>query len=140
MHIPASFLNKKASCLEHSRRYILVHIWLCVQVRQSAGLLLKNNLKAQYAATTEEFRKYIKVGPWVTPGSPVTHTDDAHTVESSLLILLLSPGLLLSEHYCMMQILLLQHTSHYAEVDLACHQYLSKLPACWQISRTYGGG
>ena len=31
------------------------------QVRQSAGLLLKNNLKDHYAATTEEFRKYIKV-------------------------------------------------------------------------------
>ena len=41
-----------------------MHIWLNgAQVRQSAGLLLKNNLKAQYAATTEEFRKYIKVGP-----------------------------------------------------------------------------
>ena len=35
---------------------------LLLQVRQSAGLLLKNNLKAQYAATTEEFRQYIKVG------------------------------------------------------------------------------
>lgn len=34
----------------------------CLQVRQSAGLLLKNNLKDHYAATTEEFRKYIKVG------------------------------------------------------------------------------
>lgn len=32
------------------------------QVRQSAGLLLKNNLKDQYAGTTEEFRRYIKVG------------------------------------------------------------------------------
>ncbi len=32
-----------------------------VQVRQSAGLLLKNNLKAEYAATAEEFRQYIKV-------------------------------------------------------------------------------
>ncbi len=32
-----------------------------VQLRQSAGLLLKNNLKAQYAATAEEFRQYIKV-------------------------------------------------------------------------------
>ena len=30
-------------------------------MRQSAGLLLKNNLKDHYAATTEEFRKYIKV-------------------------------------------------------------------------------
>ena len=38
------------------------HVSLLMQVRQSAGLLLKNNLKAQYAATTEEFRKYIKVG------------------------------------------------------------------------------
>ena len=34
---------------------------LYLQVRQSAGLLLKNNLKAQYAATAEEFRQYIKV-------------------------------------------------------------------------------
>jgi hypothetical protein len=33
-----------------------------LQVRQSAGLLLKNNLKDQYAGTTEEFRRYIKVG------------------------------------------------------------------------------
>jgi hypothetical protein len=31
-------------------------------VRQSAGLLLKNNLKAQYAALSEDFRNYIKVG------------------------------------------------------------------------------
>ena len=47
-----------------------MHIWRNgIQVRQSAGLLLKNNLKAQYAATTEEFRKYIKVGPWCTPGN-----------------------------------------------------------------------
>lgn len=33
-----------------------------LQVRQSAGLLLKNNLKAQYAALSEDFRNYIKVG------------------------------------------------------------------------------
>jgi hypothetical protein len=32
-----------------------------LQVRQSAGLLLKNNLKAQYAALSEDFRNYIKV-------------------------------------------------------------------------------
>lgn len=31
-----------------------------LQVRQSAGLLLKNNLKSHYAATTEELRQYIK--------------------------------------------------------------------------------
>ena len=43
------------TCAEHSSP-------LCgAQVRQSAGLLLKNNLKDHYAATTEEFRKYIKV-------------------------------------------------------------------------------
>ena len=72
-----------------------MHVWLCVQVRQSAGLLLKNNLKAQYAATTEEFRKYIKVGPWFTPGSPVTHTNDAHAAQSCLWVLMLSPGFLL---------------------------------------------
>jgi len=32
------------------------------QVRQSAGLLLKNNLKNQYASLSEDFRNYIKVG------------------------------------------------------------------------------
>ena len=42
----------------------MVYVSLLMQVRQSAGLLLKNNLKAQYAATTEEFRKYIKVRHW----------------------------------------------------------------------------
>lgn len=31
------------------------------QVRQSAGLLLKNNLKNQYASLSEDFRNYIKV-------------------------------------------------------------------------------
>lgn len=31
------------------------------QVRQSAGLLLKNNLKQQYASLSEDFRNYIKV-------------------------------------------------------------------------------
>lgn len=34
-----------------------------LQVRQSAGLLLKNNLKGQYTALSEDFRNYIKVGP-----------------------------------------------------------------------------
>jgi hypothetical protein len=32
-----------------------------LQVRQSAGLLLKNNLKQQYASLSEDFRNYIKV-------------------------------------------------------------------------------
>ncbi len=32
-----------------------------MQVRQSAGLLLKNNLKYHYAGATEELRQYIKV-------------------------------------------------------------------------------
>jgi len=32
------------------------------QVRQSAGLLLKNNLKYHYAGATPELRQYIKVG------------------------------------------------------------------------------
>ena len=32
-----------------------------LQVRQGAGLLLKNNLKDQYARTSEELRRYIKV-------------------------------------------------------------------------------
>lgn len=32
-----------------------------MQVRQSAGLLLKNNFKEQYATTAEEYRQYIKV-------------------------------------------------------------------------------
>ena len=35
---------------------------LCPQVRQSAGLLLKNNLKAQYASLSEEYKAFIKVG------------------------------------------------------------------------------
>ena len=30
-------------------------------MRQSAGLLLKNNLRDQYAGTAEDFRRYIKV-------------------------------------------------------------------------------
>ena len=34
----------------------------CPQVRQSAGLLLKNNLKAQYASLSEEYKAFIKVG------------------------------------------------------------------------------
>lgn len=33
------------------------------QVRQSAGLLLKNNLRDLYPAMSEDFRSYIKVGP-----------------------------------------------------------------------------
>ncbi|KAF8063844.1 TRN1 [Scenedesmus sp. PABB004] len=33
---------------------------LPLEVRQSAGLLLKNNLKAQYAGLSEDFRNYIK--------------------------------------------------------------------------------
>ncbi len=32
------------------------------QIRQSAGLLLKNNLKQQYAATPPHYQEYIKVG------------------------------------------------------------------------------
>jgi hypothetical protein len=32
------------------------------EVRNAAGLLLKNNLKQQYATTTEDFRSYIKAG------------------------------------------------------------------------------
>ncbi len=34
---------------------------MVTQVRQSAGLLLKNNLKVNYTCTTDEFRRYIKV-------------------------------------------------------------------------------
>lgn len=34
---------------------------LAVQVRQSAGLVLKNNLRTQYQSTSEDFRNYIKV-------------------------------------------------------------------------------
>mmetsp|Transcript_21721 Transcript_21721/g.47478 ORF Transcript_21721/g.47478 Transcript_21721/m.47478 type:complete len:916 (+) Transcript_21721:105-2852(+) len=33
---------------------------LPVEVRQSAGLLLKNNLKQQYVAASEEYKRYIK--------------------------------------------------------------------------------
>ena len=32
-----------------------------MQVRQSAGLLLKNNLKDSYAGTSDDLRRYIKV-------------------------------------------------------------------------------
>lgn len=32
-----------------------------LQVRQSAGLLLKNNLKQQYTALPEDYRQYVKV-------------------------------------------------------------------------------
>lgn len=32
-----------------------------VEVRQSAGLLLKNNLREQYASTSEDFKTYIKL-------------------------------------------------------------------------------
>ena len=34
---------------------------LFVQIRQSAGLLLKNNLKQQYAGSPPAFQEYIKV-------------------------------------------------------------------------------
>ena len=34
-----------------------------MQIRQSAGLLLKNNLKQQYAASPPNYQEYIKVGP-----------------------------------------------------------------------------
>ena len=33
----------------------------CPQVRQSAGLLLKNNIKGQYGSLSEEYRTFIKV-------------------------------------------------------------------------------
>jgi hypothetical protein len=33
---------------------------MCAQVRQSAGLLLKNNLKTSYTTISEDFRTYIK--------------------------------------------------------------------------------
>ena len=33
-----------------------------MQIRQSAGLLLKNNLKQQYAGTPPNYQEYIKVG------------------------------------------------------------------------------
>ncbi|CAL8464616.1 g4151 [Coccomyxa elongata] len=49
---------------------------LPIEVRQSAGLLLKNNLKDHYAATTEEFRKYIKVAllhAIRSPSKPLRH-------------------------------------------------------------------
>jgi hypothetical protein len=39
------------------------HRCLARQVRNAAGLLLKNNLKQQYTTTTEDFRSYIKVRP-----------------------------------------------------------------------------
>lgn len=32
-----------------------------MQIRQSAGLLLKNNLKQQYAGTPPNYQEYIKV-------------------------------------------------------------------------------
>ena len=38
-----------------------VPVFVSHQVRQSAGLLLKNNLQHQYVTTTEDFRNYIKV-------------------------------------------------------------------------------
>ena len=34
---------------------------LLLQVRQSAGLLLKNNLKKQYASLSDEYKQYLKV-------------------------------------------------------------------------------
>ena len=38
-------------------------VWLPdSQIRQSAGLLLKNNLKQQYAGTPPDYQEYIKVG------------------------------------------------------------------------------
>jgi hypothetical protein len=37
-------------------------VFVIRQVRQSAGLLLKNNLKYHYAGATPELRQYIKVG------------------------------------------------------------------------------
>lgn len=40
--------------------WTLPHIF-SLQVRQSAGLLLKNNLKYHYAGATEDLRHYIKV-------------------------------------------------------------------------------
>lgn len=42
-----------------------------MQVRQSAGLLLKNNLKNQYAATTEELRQYIKASNTIILADPL---------------------------------------------------------------------
>eukprot|EP00884_Botryococcus_braunii_P019984 jgi/Botrbrau1/666/Bobra.0161s0050.1 len=50
---------------------------LPIEVRQSAGLLLKNNLKDQYAGTTEEFRRYIKLAllhAIGNPSKPLRHT------------------------------------------------------------------
>ncbi|KAK9804853.1 hypothetical protein WJX72_008726 [[Myrmecia] bisecta] len=50
---------------------------LPIEVRQSAGLLLKNNLKDQYASTTEEFRQYIKLAMLhaiSSPSKPLRHT------------------------------------------------------------------
>lgn len=50
---------------------------LPIEVRQSAGLLLKNNLKDQYAGTTEDFRRYIKLAllhAIGNPSKPLRHT------------------------------------------------------------------
>lgn len=50
-------------CCCKSRSRPLEHCaWLRnMQIRQSAGLLLKNNLKQQYAGTPPNYQEYIKV-------------------------------------------------------------------------------
>ncbi|GAB4816534.1 hypothetical protein N2152v2_003580 [Parachlorella kessleri] len=50
---------------------------LPVEVRQSAGLLLKNNLKAQYASLSEEYKAFVKAALLLVLGhssKPLRHT------------------------------------------------------------------
>ena len=67
LHVPAAQLELKSAgaCGPVTTAVIVLRrslfSTLLLQVRQSAGLLLKNNLKQQYAGLTEDFRNYIKV-------------------------------------------------------------------------------
>ena len=52
--------NERVFSMCNARR-ATPHAYWAMQVRQSAGLLLKNNLKHQYTALPEEYRQYVKV-------------------------------------------------------------------------------
>lgn len=43
--------------------------WARVQVRQGAGLLLKNNIKAQYNSLSDDYKSFIKVRLLPSPGA-----------------------------------------------------------------------
>lgn len=62
-----------------------------IEVRQSAGLLLKNNLREQYGSTSEDFRSYIKLALLHAIGHP--RKEIRHTVGTTIGTVVAASGL-----------------------------------------------